>query len=426
MARDWSKLDEILERLDDDPNSLGEPNDSTGLSNRKEGDLEWRDESRGVGQYGLGGLSTFDEALTTLESWRDWGRRLEPETDEGRQNLEVFDTVATDVLERPEVYASTFFHGTANVIESDNPLETILEDNALRGSRETGNRDTGEYSSLPQVSVSAAPVISLFYAETSTPTIEDIHESVENDILGKELAEQKSKTQLHDIIGKQLTDAEPSEWRYKGVSVGKLYEEGRFSEEEAINYAQRTGRMYRSLLKRWDSLRSEEELEPVMFGIDPDALKGNISQKYPAHKNELIENNLSEIRADTVDLTNGSLYVRTQRLPAHRDKHGDKIDIGSIEGLVALHMAQNKDTYMEKHIDPENAREVNRAEDYIGKENPDISGYSFRVDKKHKRFRGTSVWGGDQMGITYGPEEDLFDLKDPTKNPFALELANVK
>jgi len=396
---------------------------STGLSNQDHGSFEWIDESTGQGQFGMGGLSGFDEALTSLESWRDWGRKLEPETQQGLDNLRDFDRASTDVLENPETYATTYFHGTANDVELNNPLDDIIGDGELKASRETGNSETGEYGNLPKVSVSAAPMISLFYAETSTPTLEDVYESVENDILGRRLEDgEKSKDWLENTIGQHLHEADPEDWRYRGKTLEKHLEEGNWSEDDIQEYAQQRRHRYGSLLSRFDSLKSQERLEPVMFGFDSEAIQGEVSQIYPLHKNELIENNLSEVQAEKVDLDDATVFVPMENLQEYKERYGDQIEVGTIEGLTALHMAQNKDTYMEQHHDL--SRDRSSYEDILSGEK---DGYqSPDVEKKHKRFRGMSVWAGHTMGIHYGAEEDEFDLKDPKKNPYALDLLNIK
>ncbi|MFB6115090.1 MAG: hypothetical protein ABEK04_02270 [Candidatus Nanohalobium sp.] len=396
---------------------------STGLSNQDRGGFEWVDESTGQGQFGIGGLSSFDEALTSLESWRDWGRKLEPETNQGRENLREFDRAATHVLEDPETYATTYFHGTANDVELNTPLDDIISDGELKASRETGNSETGEYGDLPKVSVSAAPMISRFYAETSTPTLEDVYESVENDILGRRLEEEeKSKDWLENTIGRHLHEADPEDWRYRGHTLEKHLEEGNWSEDDVREYAQQRRHRYGSLLSRFDSLKSEERLEPVMFGFDSEAIQGEVSQVYPLHKNELIENNLSEVRAEKVDLEDATVFVPMENLQEYEKRYGDQINVGTIEGLTALHMAQNKDIYMEQHHDL--SRDTSSYEDILkgekdGYQSPD-------VEKKHKKFQGMSVWAGHTMGIHYGPEEDEFDLNDPTRNPYALDLLNTR
>lgn len=414
-------VDEALESSEYDLAS--ESTSSTGLSNRDEGNFEWVDESTGQGQLGLGGFSTFDEALTTLESWRDWGRKLEPETDEGRENLREYNQTATHVLDNPEIYAATFFHGTANDIETNTPLDDIIEDGFLRASQETSNSETGEYGNLPKVSVSAAPVISRFYAETSTPTLEDIQESVENDILGRELLEEeKSKGELKNIILGQLIESEPEDWRYRGKTLGEHREEDRLSREDILEYAEQRRSRYGSLLNRWESLKQDERLEPIMFGFNSEALQGEISQIYPLHKNELIENDLSELQAERVDLGNASLFVPMENFEEYRERYGDQINVGTIEGLTALHMAQNKDTYMEEHHDLSRDSSIS----YENMLNPEENIYdNTTVEKNHKRFRGTSVWAGCTMGIHYGAEEDKFDLQNPRKNPYALNLLNT-
>jgi hypothetical protein len=404
---------------------------STGLTNQDRADFEWIDESRGQGQSGIGGVSTFDQALTSLESWRNRGRKLEPETNEGHDNLRHFDGAATHVLDNPETYATTYFHGTANDAESNTPLDDIIDDGILRASNETGNSETGEHGNLPNVSVSAAPIIARFYAETSTPTLEDVQESVENDILGRRMAEdEKSKDKMEKIIYHRLRGSDPEDWRYRGKTLGKMLEQDEWSQEEVHEYDQQRRQRYGYLLSRLDSLKSDERLEPVVFGFGSEALKGEVFQAYPLHKNELIENNLSEVQAQKVDLKNASLFVPMDSLEDYSERYGDKIKVGTIEGLTALHMAQNKDTYMEEHYDlPEPQQDYGDGLDHEGYH--DLTGGSgpyegTGVEKKHKKFRGTSVWAGHTMEIHYGAEQDEFDLQDPTKNPYALDLIDTR
>lgn len=415
-------VDEVMESSEYDLDS--DSTSSTDLTNHDRGGFEWVDESTGQGQFGLGGLLTFDEALTTLESWRDWGRKLEPETEQGLENLREYDQAVSHVLDNPETYARTYFHGTANDIETNTPLDDIIYDGFLRASEETGNSETGEYGDLPKVSVSAAPMISRFYAETSTPTLEDVQESVEHDILGRRLREEeKSKDGLMDIIGKHLHDSDPEDWRYRGKTLGEKIEGDKWSKEEVNEYAQQRRHRYGSLLNRWDSLKQDERLEPVMFGFDSEALEGEVSQIYPLHKNELIENNLSELQAEKVDLEDTSLFVPMENFEEYRARYGDKVDVGTIEGLTALHMAQNKDTYMEEHRDF--SRDTHTSYKDIFNEESDTYGNS-TVEKKHKKFRGTSVWAGHTMGIHYGAQENEFDLNDPRKDPYALDLVDTR
>ena len=332
-----------------------------------EEDIEWEDEDH----------NSLNDSLETIRRWLNASHQVEEPDMFTETVLNTFQSVAEDVLERPSVYDSTLYHGTQRKAGRQ-----IIQEMEIRKGSELEESKAGEYGDLPKVSSTSLVPVAVFYAEYCTPDKDDIALSIENDILGRNLRPyEENLAEMKNIIGHHLKNDQDFLIKRTSPSKSELVEN-----EKEYNESLRNS--YRSLYHSWDRILQAGEDEGVVFGFEPENLQGEITQQYPLMKNPFTEENLGELRSDSINLDEScTLYIDEGN---SEEDYDQEMEVGSIQGLKLMHMAK-------------------AAEDY-----------------KEGRIRQySSPWGGKLHGFDYGEIEREFSIEglpDLGSNPYAINI----
>jgi hypothetical protein len=308
-------------------------------------------------------IKSHDETIDTVREWRDIARDLEPSNAEERKNKMEFLEASSYVVENPGIYDQELYHGTTM-----HPMDTLMEEMLLRPGSAKEREKSGEHQSLPMVSSTSNIYDAMVFALRYTPILPDVKNSVENDILGHELPEDVSGGEIKEIIGEALIG--DREWLVRGEPYGDqlaLFAQSGFSFDRMERWQERN---YSMMYNRIEDI-GEERDSPVVFGYSSESLHGNTNEVYtPLFQNELSKTRLSEIQSDFVELgaDENAIYVNEDIREEFADRegtvpavdtsdgepihfrYGDRLSVGSIEGLTLYQLARNSESYREHQV----------------------------------------------------------------------------